>query len=77
MSQLTLAAAVVVAVPVVAVPEADGATDGIALAEALAAAPFAVSPRSVLAECPLTAITTPITRPKTTGIATETAMREE
>src|SRR5580700_1323071 len=65
MSQLTLTAAAA------AVLVADGVADG----EAVAAPPnpvwpkCAVSPRFVVAGRPLTAITTPITRPKTTGIA--------
>ena len=69
MSQLTLVDAVVVPVldPDAAV---DGATDGEALADALAVAPSAASPRSVTVERPATAITIPITRPSTTGIAT-------
>jgi hypothetical protein len=76
MSQLTLAAAVVVPVPD---PDGavDGATDGEALGDALAEAPSAASPRSVTAERPATATTIPITRPNTTGIAIATAIREE
>ena len=80
MSQLTLAAAVVV--PVLdpdgaadGVP--DGAADGAALADALAETPSAASPRLVTAERPPTATTTPITKPNTTGIAMVTAIREE
>jgi len=65
MSQLTLAAAVVVAVLVVA-----GIADAEALGEGLAEAPSAVSPRLVTAECPLTAITTPIAKARATGMAT-------
>ena len=72
MSQLTLAAAVVV--PVL---DPDGATDGEALGDALAEAPRAASPRLVTVERPATATTTPITRPNTTGIAIVTAIREE
>jgi hypothetical protein len=71
MSQLTLPDAVVVVVV-----DPDGAADGEALADALAA-PSAASPRSVTVDRPLTATTTPITRPNTTGIATATAIREE
>ena len=72
MSQLTLAAAVVV--PVL---DPDGAADGEALGDALAEAPSAASPRLVTVERPATATTIPITRPNTTGIATATAIREE
>ncbi len=76
MSQLTLAAAVVAAAAV-----ADGARTApppvAALADGLAEAPSAVSPSSVPAERPLTAITTATTRPRATGIATATAIPEE
>jgi len=68
---------------VVAVLDPDGAVDGAiddaADGEGLADAPTpsAASPRSVTVERPATMITTPITRPSTTGIATVTAIREE
>jgi hypothetical protein len=55
----------------------DGAIDDAADGEGLADAPSAASPRSVTVERPATMITTPITRPSTTGIATVTAIREE
>src|ERR1700735_3061251 len=51
MSQLTLLA---VGVGVV---DPDGAADGAALADGLAEAPSAASPKSVTAECPLTTTT--------------------
>jgi hypothetical protein len=80
MSQLTLVVEVVVGVLGTdgeALPEAlpEGLAE--ALADALASAPSAVWLSFVTAEPPVIAITTPITRAKTTGIATMSVMRPE